>query len=74
MKASNGLTLNAEKYTEYLQHIDPVRVNGKVTQVIGLTVESEGPDASIGEVCHIYPSKGHEPLMAEVVGFRDNRV
>ncbi|MGZ9584638.1 flagellar protein export ATPase FliI [Paenibacillus marinisediminis] len=74
MKASSGLTLNAEKYTEYLHHIDPVRVNGKVTQVIGLTVESEGPDASIGEVCHIYPSKGQVPLMAEVVGFRDNRV
>ncbi|GAC43128.1 flagellar protein export ATPase FliI [Paenibacillus popilliae] len=65
---------NAEKYIDYLSQIDPVRVNGKVTQVIGLTVESEGPDASVGEVCYIYPTKGSKPLMAEVVGFRDNKV
>ncbi|MCU6339456.1 EscN/YscN/HrcN family type III secretion system ATPase, partial [Enterobacter quasiroggenkampii] len=65
---------NANKYMDHLRQIDPVRVNGKVTQVIGLMVESEGPDASVGEVCYIYPTKGCEPLMAEVVGFRDNKV
>jgi len=64
----------AAKYVEHLQQLDPVRVNGKVTQVIGLTVESEGPDASVGDVCHIYPFKSNVPLKAEVVGFRDNRV
>ena len=41
-----------------LQFLDPVRVNGKVTQIIGLTVESEGPDASVGDVCVIHPIKG----------------
>lgn len=62
------------RYTEQLRSIDPVRVNGKVTQVIGLTVESEGPDASVGEVCLIYPAKSAKPIKAEVVGFRDNKV
>ncbi|EFM13057.1 ATPase, FliI/YscN family [Paenibacillus curdlanolyticus YK9] len=66
--------LNAAKYVEHMGPLDPVRVNGKVTQVIGLTVESEGPDASIGEVCYIYPTKGAKPLKAEVVGFKDNKV
>ena len=37
-------------------------------------VESEGPDASIGDVCYIYPTKQSKPLKAEVVGFRDNKV
>lgn len=64
----------ASKYIEYLRQIDPVRVNGKVTQVIGLTVESEGPDASIGDVCYIYPFKASQPLKAEVVGFKNNKV
>lgn len=64
----------AERYIEYLRQLDPVLVNGKVTQVIGLTVESEGPDASVGDVCYIYPYKSSKPLKAEVVGFRDNRV
>lgn len=66
--------LDVLKYIEHLQPLDPVRVNGKVTQVIGLTVESEGPDASIGDVCFIYPSKGAKPIKAEVVGFRENKV
>ncbi|MCA0754035.1 flagellar protein export ATPase FliI [Paenibacillus sp. N4] len=71
MKLNN---LDVLKYIEHLQPLDPVRVNGKVTQVIGLTVESEGPDSSIGDVCFIYPSKGAKPIKAEVVGFRDNKV
>ncbi|OMF36808.1 flagellar protein export ATPase FliI [Paenibacillus sp. FSL H8-0548] len=66
--------LDVLKYIEHLQPIDPVRINGKVTQVIGLTVESEGPDASIGDVCFIYPTKGAKPIKAEVVGFRENKV
>ncbi|MCQ6557919.1 flagellar protein export ATPase FliI [Paenibacillus mendelii] len=66
--------LDAQKYIEHLRPIDPVRVNGKVTQVIGLTVESEGPDASIGDLCYIYPVKASKPLKAEVVGFRNNKV
>lgn len=64
----------ADKYIEHLRQIDPVLVNGKVIQVIGLTVESEGPDASVGDVCLIYPFKSNTPLKAEVVGFRNNRV
>jgi len=66
--------LDLARYEEALKNIDPVRVNGKVTQVIGLTVESEGPDASVGELCKIYPLKGGAPIPAEVVGFRDNRL
>jgi flagellum-specific ATP synthase len=64
----------ADKYKEVLHAIDPIRVNGKVTQVIGLTVESEGPDVSIGDLCYIYPHKSNKPLKAEVVGFRSNKV
>ncbi|RKP55457.1 flagellar protein export ATPase FliI [Cohnella endophytica] len=66
--------LDIHRYTETLDRMDPVRVNGKVIQIIGLTVESEGPDASIGDVCSIHPSKGGKPVLAEVVGFRNNRV
>ncbi|CAG7623545.1 flagellar protein export ATPase FliI [Paenibacillus allorhizosphaerae] len=65
---------SAAKYLDHLRQMDPVRVNGKVTQVIGLTVESEGPDASIGDVCYIFPLKSDKPLKAEVVGFKNNKV
>ncbi|MGE7051732.1 flagellum-specific ATP synthase FliI, partial [Paenibacillus glucanolyticus] len=56
--------LNSARYMDHLRHLDPVRINGKVTQVIGLMVESEGPDASIGDVCYIYPTKQSKPLKA----------
>ncbi|WP_274361482.1 flagellar protein export ATPase FliI [Paenibacillus thermotolerans] len=73
MSAPHG-SLHAGKYLEALGQVDPVRVNGKVTQVIGLTVESEGPDTKLGDICYIYPGKGASPVQAEVVGFRNNKV
>jgi flagellum-specific ATP synthase len=66
--------LDLKKYLYALEQLDPVRINGKVTQVIGLTIESQGPETKLGEVCLIYPQSGQEPIMAEVVGFRDNKV
>ena len=45
---------------------------GYITRVVGLIIESQGPEVSIGEICHI---KNHdEPIKAEVVGFEDNKV
>jgi flagellum-specific ATP synthase len=66
--------LDIAKYKETLQGIDPFRLNGKVTQVVGLTIESQGPEVKLGEICHIYSHQSDEPIMAEVVGFRDNKV
>ena len=35
------------------------RVRGRVVNVVGLTIESAGPDAKMGDICMIYPkSKG----------------
>ena len=42
---------------------------GKVTQVIGLTVEACGLRAAVGEICHIH-NNGAPPIVAEVVGFK----
>ncbi len=46
---------------------------GKVVNVIGLTIESAGPDAKLGDICRIFPAGGQDagkPIMAEVVGFK----
>ncbi|UOF89357.1 flagellar protein export ATPase FliI [Fodinisporobacter ferrooxydans] len=60
-------------YKNYLHQVKPIRVNGKVTKVIGITVESQGPAAKIGDICKIHSST-REATLAEVVGFRDHRV
>lgn len=66
--------LDLSRYRQALQTMDTMRVNGKVTQVVGLTIESEGPEVRLGEICHITPHHRQEPIIAEVVGFRDNKV
>lgn len=44
---------------------------GKVVNVIGLTIESAGPDARLGDICRIFPAGGEGvSIMAEVVGFK----
>ena len=47
---------------------------GKVVKVVGLTVESIGPDVKLNDVCYITSSDKSKQIMSEVVGFRDNRV
>lgn len=44
---------------------------GKVIRVTGLTIEVRGLKAAIGEVCLIY-NNGMDPIVAEVVGFRED--
>jgi flagellum-specific ATP synthase len=55
-----------------LSQAEPVRIYGKVTEVIGLLIESTGPSASVGDVC-IIERAGECVGRAEVVGFRKNR-
>jgi flagellum-specific ATP synthase len=74
MNHRNLSALSFDKYASALRHLDPIRLNGRVTQVVGLTIEAEGPDVSIGECCLLYPGRGDSPVPAEVVGFRDHRV
>ncbi|WP_416827632.1 flagellar protein export ATPase FliI [Ectobacillus polymachus] len=63
-----------QPYVEALHGMNAIKMNGKVTQVIGLTIESQGPDVNIGDICHIYPKVQSKPIQAEVVGFRNNKV
>jgi len=67
-------TIDFEKYRKVVEGIDPVKLNGKVRQVVGLVIESEGPAVGVGELCYIYSRKRKEPVKAEVVGFKENRV
>jgi flagellum-specific ATP synthase len=58
-----------------INSIDTLKVNGKVTHVIGLLIESLGPSAKVGEVCQIFPKNLQgEPILSEIVGFKENKV
>jgi flagellum-specific ATP synthase len=49
-------------------------LRGRVVQLIGLVIESEGPLASVGEVCRIESDRGATSTLAEVVGFRNHHL
>lgn len=59
-----------EPFHRRLADLTPFEVSGRVTQVIGLVVESEGPAAHLGDLCYIHGRDGSPPVLAEVVGFR----
>lgn len=65
--------IDVSKY-EALYSKSYVEEKGKVTKIVGLTVESVGPDASINDVCLISSRDGAVKVRAEVIGFRDERL
>lgn len=68
------MTYQLEKYTQladktYYRHL------GKVVKIVGLTIESVGPNAKLSDLCRIIVDKNKGiSIMAEVVGFRDKRL
>ncbi len=64
------------EYTKYYQEIwtyPALSVKGRVTQVIGLVMEVSGIKPYVGEVCLVEVAASREPVLAEVVGFRQGR-
>lgn len=55
------LTRSAEKFV-------PLRMSGRVTQVVGMLISASGVQAHLGEVCELR-TPGEAPMLAEVVGF-----
>jgi len=62
--------MDLETSLRRLQALDPIRVRGRVTQVVGLVIEGKGPPMAIGDLCRILTKDGRTHAIAEVVGFR----
>ncbi|HHW45026.1 MAG TPA: flagellar protein export ATPase FliI [Desulfotomaculum sp.] len=63
--------IDLEPWRRRVREARLLRPTGQVVRVIGLTVEVRGITARIGEICHIHVP-GEPPVVAEVLGFRDN--
>ena len=64
---------NIQKYYNLLDR-DYVMSFGKVSKIVGLTMESFGPPCKLNDLCEVISKDGTNKVMAEVVGFRDNKV
>ncbi|MBO7402886.1 MAG: FliI/YscN family ATPase, partial [Lachnospiraceae bacterium] len=65
--------LDMAKYDNLLDMTFVSRL-GKVSKVVGLTVESIGPDANTNDLCRIMSTDKTQSVLAEVIGFRDGRI
>lgn len=59
---------------DLIERADPLSVSGRVAQAVGIVIEGYGPMTSVGELCEITREDGDETVLAEVVGFRGDRV
>jgi len=65
--------IDFSKYEKLLQK-KFVKKLGKVVNVVGLTIESNGPDAKLYDLCRIIVDEDADKyVMAEVVGFKDGK-
>ena len=63
---------SAVHYLDQIEQIDPVPIRGRISRVIGLTVEGFLENCVIGDICELIGRK--ERILAEVVGFREKTV
>lgn len=64
--------VDLRRYLEILREGPPIRRQGRVVQVIGLSIEAVGLALPVGEICHIYSPPAGTRVTAEVVGFREH--
>ena len=68
------MAYNLDKYYQLAEQ-NYYRQLGKVVKIVGLTIESVGPNAKLNDLCRIIiDQKKDISIMAEVVGFRDKRL
>ncbi|MCP5106256.1 MAG: FliI/YscN family ATPase [bacterium] len=66
------MELNLKDKFKKLETVDPIRVYGRISKIVGLTIESDGPPSSVGEILKLEDGKINVPL--QVIGFHGNKV
>ena len=64
--------IDIKKYSSFIETNPFVKKIGKISRIIGLMIESDGPGVAIGSICTI-KSRIRPHILAQVVGFRNNQ-
>lgn len=62
-----------ESYLQALRTENLHQRVGKISRLIGEVIESNGPDAFVGEICEIYSPRADRSIMAEVIGLNSGK-
>ncbi len=69
----DSFSIDLEKYKK-LHSASFHKSQGKIANAVGLTLESYGPEAKLGDLCVIYDKTGTKAIApCEVVGFKDGK-
>ena len=66
-------SIDFDKFHSVLSEVNLLNCRGSVVRVSGLTVESNGPEVGLGELCGIHIRDGRR-VIAEVVGFNNDHL
>lgn len=66
--------MNTSEICKAIQRAETYQYFGKIEKVVGMMIESVGPECSIGDLCKIFDQNADRFILAEVVGFRGNKV
>ena len=69
---SSVFSFDLARYVEKLKSVDPLTEFGIVEKLVGNSIESQGPNATVGSVCWL--SNGEREFPVEVIGFSDGKV
>ena len=50
-------TLDLTRHRQLAAQASALRFQGRVVQVVGLSIEVEGLQVPLGEICHLYPER-----------------
>ncbi len=66
--------LNLKPYFAKVKHTRTLIPQGRIVDVTGLVIGATGPRVPVGEICRVYSRYKKTSILAEIVGFRDDRV
>ena len=66
--------LNWEGARKRLETCDAIRQVGRVTGLVGMTIEVRGLSTPVGSLCRIETGRHQDPVLCEAVGFRSGRL
>ncbi|PNR90042.1 ATP synthase [Petrotoga sp. 9T1HF07.CasAA.8.2] len=69
----NDFSSSLAYFTDKLKNRPLFELEGKISRIVGVTIESIGPSVALGDLCRIKLKDGSK-IFAETVGFSDNKV
>ena len=59
---------------QQVQNAETISYTGKIENIVGMSIEASGGHAAVGDICQIYNSATGSQVMAQVVGFKNDRI